>query len=157
MRDLRPEFFGGLEWYENLSPPSGEPSAWRMAKGAEPNIWADILNASLAFAVEHDFVEVYRQRFGGISPKDLQHEHARREGRTCVFPIWEVANELLVARYLERVFGWRFDQHEPAGRGSRKGDWQFVTLQGRIVFIEVKSVREPEFIGRVFTVNFTPK
>lgn len=157
VQDLRPLFFGRLDWYESLLPPSNKPSAWWIAKEADPNVWVDILNAALTFAVEHGLADVYRRRFAGISPQDLRHERAQREGRTCSFPIWEIANELLVARYLERVFGWRFDQHEPTGRRDRKGDWQFVTARGRVVFIEVKSVREPEITGGVFSANFTPK
>ncbi len=157
LQNLRPQFFSGLEWYEGLSAPAGEPSAWWVAKDGDPNVWVDILNAALAFAIEHDLAEVYRRRFAGISPQDLHHERAQREGRTCSFPIWEIANELLVARYLERVFTWRFDQHEPPGRQDRKGDWQFVTPSGEVVFIEVKSIREPEITGGVFSANFTPK
>jgi hypothetical protein len=157
MRDLRPTFFGGTEWYERLDAPTGQPSAWWVAKDVEPNLWMDILNAALTFAVAHDLVDHYRTKFGGIAPRDLDHDRARREGRTCAAPIFEIANELLVARYLERVFGWRVTSHEPAGRASHFGDWQFLTPRGRNVFVEVKTVREPEGATGVFCANYAPR
>ncbi len=150
MRDLRADFFSGLDWYETLTAPTSgrEKTAWYVAKGLEPWWFVQALNAALAFAVEHELVDVYRQRFAGIRPQEL---------RTVVFPIWEIANELLAARYVERVFGWRFDQHEPVGRGTRRGDWQFVAPSGRTVFVEVKSIREAELGGGVYSLDFTPR
>jgi len=155
--DLRPTFFGGCEWYETLSLPAEVPTAWWVAKDTEPNIWVGVLNAALAFAVEHDLTDIYARRFAGISPQELRHDRAQRKGRTCSFPIWEIANELLVARYLERVLNWKFDQHEPRGRGERRGDWEFITPAGQAVFTEVKSIREVEGPTGVFSANFTPK
>ncbi len=156
MRDLRPAFFGGFAWYDGLSPQDDEPTAWWVAKGTDPNPWVDSLNAALAFAVDHGLVDHYRTKFGGISPPDLDHKRAKREGRTCATPIFEIANELLVARYLERVFRWRFTAHEPPGRKTHVGDWQFVTPRGRAVFVEVKTVREPEGATGVFSASFAP-
>src|SRR5690242_16320263 len=159
MPDLRPLFFAGFAWYDGLAPPVGEPSAWWVAKSAgpeDPNPWVDTLNAALAFAVEHDLVDQYRARFGGISSGDLHPERARREGRNCATPIFEIANELLVARYLERVFEWRYTAREPPGHKAHVGDWQFATPRGRAVFVEVKTVRERERPSGVFSANFAP-
>jgi hypothetical protein len=157
LEDLRPGFFAGHRWYEELEPVPHKPSAWMFAKGADPNVWVDHLNAGLTFAVEHGLAGEYRARFGGISLRDLDHDRAHREHRTCVSPILEIANELLVARYLERVHGWLFRAHEPQGRRGRKGDWQFTTPRGREVFVEVATVREPQLSTGVFNANFSPR
>lgn len=143
--DLREVLFGGLPWYEALR--ESDPStwgAWRTAKATEPAYWIPLLNAGFAFAVEHDLVDCYRIKFGGISLGDLRVDKAERERRTSTFPIWEIANELIVARYLEKVLEWKFLKHEPEGRGSRRGDWEFVTPSRRHVFVEVKSLQEAE-------------
>jgi hypothetical protein len=143
--DLREVLFGGLVWYEALS--EAETStwgAWRTAKGTEAACWIPLLNAGFAFAAEHDLVDRYRIKFAGISLGDLRLDKAERERRVSTFPIWEIANELIVARYLEKVLEWTFREHEPEGRGSRRGDWEFVTRSGRHVFVEVKSLQEAE-------------
>jgi hypothetical protein len=62
------------------------------------------------------------------------------------FPVWEIANELVVARYLERVLGWQYVRHEPPGRHDHRGDWEF-TSASRQVFVEVKSLRELMYLG----------
>ena len=146
--DLRSLVFGGLSWYDALdeSNPSTWP-AWRVAKSNEQAWWAALLNSAFAFAQDHSLVETYRAKFGGISLSELRLEKADREARTSTFPIWQIANELIVARYLERVLGWRYESHEPPGRALRRGDWQFRTSNGRRVFVEVKSLRERERLG----------
>ena len=146
--DLRSLLFGGLSWYDALheSHHSTWP-AWRIAKSNEPAWWTALLNSAFAFAQDHSLVETYRARFSGISLSELRLEKADRESRTSTFPIWRIANELVVARYLERVLGWRYECHEPPGRALRRGDWQFLTPSGRLVFVEVKSLRERERLG----------
>ncbi len=146
--DLRSLLFGGLAWYEALD--EGDDATWptwRIAKSHEPAWWKALLNSAFGFAQDHTLVERYRARFSGISRSELRLEKAQRESRTSTFPIWEVANELVVARYLERVLGWRYESHEPPGRGLRRGDWQFLTPSDQRVFVEVKSLREPERHG----------
>lgn len=148
----RPGFFGECA----LGVLRGWRCAWYLAKLNEPRPYIGLLNAALAFAVEHGLTDVYRTRFGGISSGDISPGRAKAEGRGVDFPIQEIANELLVARYLERVFGWRLVEHEPRGDKDRRGDWQFLTPRGRAVFVEVKSLAEPEWQG-VFTPNFSPR
>ncbi|MBY0491038.1 MAG: hypothetical protein K2R93_14440 [Gemmatimonadaceae bacterium] len=74
----------------------------------------------------------------------MTHARAKREQRGSTDPIWDIANELIVAAYLERLVGWTYLAHEPPGRGSHKGEWAFRTLSGRTVFVEVKSLHESE-------------
>jgi hypothetical protein len=141
--DLRPAFFAGLRWYDELAEPKDdEISAWRVAKWTDSAWWIDLLNAGLSFARVHGLESRFRASFASIRPQDLLHQRAQAEGRSVSFPIWEIANELIVAGYLERVCGWDLIQHEPAGHGARLGDWQFRSQSGRQVFVEVKSLAE---------------
>lgn len=147
MDDLRARYFGGLDWYERLSEPRGpedEPTAWYVAKSAEDAWYVRLLNAALAYADERGVSERYRTLFAGINPGDLTRERARADNRSVSFPIWEIANELIVALYLDRVLGWRFVEHAPCGRHQYRGDWAFDAPSGRRVFVEVKSLKEVE-------------
>lgn len=152
--DLRPSYFGGLDWYEGLREPRSkqdEPTAWYCAKDAVDDWYVLQLNAGLAFADEHGLHERYRKLFAGIRPPDLLPTRAKAERRTVSFPIWEIANELIVGRYLERVIGWQYREHEPRGRQQHRGDWEFESPRGRRVFVEVKSLQEPDgYPGGVF-------
>jgi hypothetical protein len=65
--------------------------------------------------------------------------------------VWEIANELVVALYLERALGWSFVAYEPPGHMGRLGDWEFLSLSGETVFVEVKSVMEPALPEGAFT------
>lgn len=143
-KDLRPVMFAGADWYELLSPTAPEPTAWYLARAPENEWWVQLLSAAFEFAVEHDLVEHYRKRFAGIRAVELTPARAFVEGRQVGFPIWAIANELVVARYLERVLGWTYLAMEPNGRGARRGDWLFRAPSGREVFVEVKSVAEPD-------------
>ena len=145
MTDLRPRFFDGFDWYERLRPPKGsESTAWWLAKGpANDDMWVKLLHTALSFAQRHELVSAYRARFGGLHFDDLSLPRAKSEARTQTFPIWEIANELVVGCYLERVFEWQLTHHQPAGKGKKKGEWQFRTRTGRSVFVEVKSLSEP--------------
>ncbi len=144
MHDLRSHFFGQAEWYDGLQVPGdNEVSAWRVAKWQEKAWWIDLLNAALHFARRNGLAQTYRQRFAGVRSADLLEARARAERRTVPFPIWEIANELVVAAYLADVLGWRLVEHEPLGSGMRRGDWLFETPSGQEVFVEVKSLTEP--------------
>lgn len=103
-----------------------------------------MLSAAAAFARDHDLVDVYRARFRGIEPQDLLPERAAAKRRTISSPIWVIAHELVVARFLERVLGWTYVCHEPVGHQGRRGDWEFRTSSDRRVFVEVKTLEEPE-------------
>jgi hypothetical protein len=72
------------------------------------------------------------------------------ENRSSVSPIWEVVNELVVGFLLERAVGWEFLQHEPAGHRKRVGEWEFRSPSGRVVFVEVKTLVEPDRYPPVF-------
>lgn len=153
--DLRPHFFAGADWYESLAPPEDEqPSAWYLAK-EPPEYWGPkALSAGLAFALEHGLESVYRARFAGIRPADLLPSRARAEGRSVCFPMEEIANELIVARYLERSCNWRFLRHEPPGRGTHVGEWEFDAPGCGRTFVEVKSIAEVPLPPRVGSMPF---
>jgi hypothetical protein len=141
--DLRPAYFGGLNWYETLAAPAGdEVSAWRVAKSQDAAWRIDLLNAGLSFASSHGLQVQIKSKFARIRAQDLLPEPARAEMRLVSFPIWEVANEVIVAAYLERVLQWELCEYEPVGRGAHLGDWTFRTRSGRYVFVEVKSLAE---------------
>src|SRR5262249_34233219 len=133
-------------WYAELRAkgPRNLWPAWRVTRSREPAWWKGALEVAGRFAIEHDLLDVYRSRFAGIPLNDLTTDRANREFRMSTSPIWEIANELIVARYLERVLRWRYTAHEPPGDKDRRGDWQFETPSGRPVFVEVKSVQEVE-------------
>lgn len=120
-------------------------SAWYLAKGDENDWGAQLLNAALHWADLHGLSEHYRTRFEGITPVDVQPQRAEAENRLPSFPIWQIANELVVGCYLERVVGWTYGRHEPDGRQGHRGEWQFTTPSGRDVFVEVKSMSEPDW------------
>ncbi|MBK8246662.1 MAG: hypothetical protein IPK85_04590 [Gemmatimonadetes bacterium] len=144
--DRRAQWFQDLPWYRALEEPGhGEASAWYLAKMAEHRAQHDLLNTALAYAEAHDLQRPFLSRFGGIALRDLSPAKARAELRSVTAPIWNVADELLVASFLERVLHWEFDHHEPRGHRDYKGDWQFRTPDGQVVFVEVKSVSEPEY------------
>jgi hypothetical protein len=144
--DLRPLLFTGAAWYEGLEEPArGRPSAWYLAKAPleAARIHAQVLSRAAAFLVEHDLVEAYRRRFAGIRPVDIAEAHARAESQSVTTPVLVIANEFIVARYLERVLGWQYIEHEPAGRSTHRGEWLFRMPGGRDVFVEVKTFAEP--------------
>lgn len=127
MRDLRPLLFEGAEWYDQLSGPTdGVPSVWFVAKAT--GWWGgDVLSACAAFAREHDLLDDFRLKFRGIEPQELLPERAVAKRRSVSSPIWVIAHELVVARYLERVLGWSLVRYEPAGHQGRRGDWHLLT------------------------------
>ncbi len=142
-------FFGGFKWYDCLDEPAAdEPSAWGVVKGDPSELYARLLNAALGFARSHGLSATYRPRFGGLRSGDLTLNHAKRAGQTPSFPVWTIANELLAARYLERVLGWQLRKHEPGGRDTHRGEWEFNARHGGRVFVEVKSMREPLHVDR---------
>lgn len=146
--DYRPLLFGGAVWYEALQEPAQDsdvPSAWGMAKLPDGEWWVQLFSAAAQFAVDHGLVDHYRTKFRGIPPAEIGAAKAAAEYRSVSAPIWEITNELVVARYLERVHSWRFVAHEPPGRQSYRGDWEFVTPTGRPVFVEVKSILQPDW------------
>lgn len=118
-------------------------AVWRIARSDEPAWWVHSLTAAADFARQHGLLDYYRTKFRGISASDMRVEKARAAGRESTFPIWEIANELVVARYLERAMHWTLEEHEPSGYKSHHGDWQFLSPSGRQVFVEVKSLAEP--------------
>ncbi len=137
--------FDGLDWYQSLpAPENGGSYVWYVVKGPLDDLWARLLNAALRFAADHDLIEVYRKKFAGVSLSDFQPSRAKKERRSQAFPIWRIANELLVARYLERVLNWKFTTHEPKGAADFVGDWQFAAPSGKAVFVEVESPGEPD-------------
>jgi hypothetical protein len=143
MTDLRPLLFDGLPWYNSLEEPSaGVESAWYTIKGYIS--WGGpLLSVAAGYAREKGLLATYRERFRQIAPHDLTPAAARSAGRKVTDPIWSIANELIVACYLERVLRWRFVAHDPPGRDNRVGDWLFDAPSGRRVFVEVKSPDEP--------------
>lgn len=143
MSDLRPLLFRGLPNFDTLrSPQRDVRPAWCITKSRRPGWWIGALSAASAFAQEHDLLTVYRAKLAAIPLSRLSVAKSAVRSGSSTFPIWEIANELLVARILEHGLGWHFESYEPGGRGDRKGDWQFRTHSGRIVFVEVKSVAE---------------
>lgn len=149
LSDLRKDFFAGAAWYDSLEPPSSDAefSAWHLAKGDAMNVHPAILNVGLSFAAAHGLSSYFRKQFASLRPTEFLESRATVENRTVTFPIWEVGNELVVAAYLERVLGWTYLVHAPAGRPPKKGDWLFRSPSGKETFVEVKSVSEPMWRG----------
>jgi hypothetical protein len=142
--DLREQLFGAATWYEDLEESTeGLWVLWRVTKSSEPAWWKDVLEVAAAFAADHGLLEGYRSRFASIPLRDLTESVAKTEARSAVSPIWEIANELIVARYLEGLLGWTYEQHEPPGHRGRRGDWLFLSPTGRRTFVEVKTLVEP--------------
>lgn len=146
-KDIRYRMFSGIPWFDNLRKPQSldEESAWYLLKDRDPEWYVCLLKVALRYAEERDVWSHYQARFQKISAKEFLPARIAADNRTAAFPIWEIASELVVAAYLEHVLGWRLKAHEPSGRGNAKGDWEFTTRTGRIVFVEVKTVREPPF------------
>lgn len=148
--DLRPLLFSASAWYEALSTSGSLEEAdsnwpaWRVTVSNEEAWWYQLLNVAAAFARDHHLLDRYQKKFAGISLNELSRETARIRGRSELFPVWEITNELIVGRYLERVVGWQYCSHEPKGRQQHRGDWEFTDLSGKQVFVEVKSLAEPE-------------
>jgi hypothetical protein len=149
LNDYRPALFGGASWYESLQPPaSQEYSTWYLTKAPlDRTFRAQMFNAGATFLDDHNLLDHYRKRFAGINAVDLRPDRAAKESRTVDSPITDIAHEFIIARYLERVLGWTFLEHEPPGRQRHRGEWLFRTPSGRAVFVEVKSISEPEFEG----------
>ena len=146
--DLRLLLFEDCAWYRDLDQDTKDLwVAWRITKSDEPAWWRELLIVAAAFARDHDLLSEYRRRFAGISAQALSDTAGKTLNRSSVSPIWEIANELIVGRYLEKVLGWIFRAHEPEGYRGRKGEWQFESPSGREVFVEVKSLVEREFGG----------
>lgn len=144
-RDLRSLYFARAAWYDGLTADATDTwAAWRVLKSSEPAWWVNLLNVAFAFAEEHNLRDHYQRKLRGISLTELSASKADREFRGVLFPVWEIVNELIVARYLERVLGWTLLEHEPVGRGTRRGDWEFRARSRRRVFVEVKSIAEPD-------------
>lgn len=143
--DLRPLLFEGAAWFSQLECPEyyDEPSAWYLTKGDSSGWGGDILSAGAQFALDHNLVDVYRKRFAGINASDLLQVRAKAERRSVSSPIWIIANELIIGRYLEKVLKWTFERHEPPGNKAHRGEWQFRMLDGKSVFVEVKTAMEP--------------
>lgn len=120
-------------------------TAWYLAKGDENDWSVKLMNIALQWADSHGLADVYRTRFAGVPPVDVQPQRAEAEHRLPTFPLWQIANELVVGCYLERVLGWTYEQHEPLGRQRHRGEWQFTTPSGRTVFVEVKSLKEADW------------
>jgi hypothetical protein len=146
-KDIRHRMFSGSPWFDALRKPRSveEESAWYLLKDRAPEWNVCLLKAALRYAERRGVWEHYRNRFEKISAKQFLPARVAADNRSVTFPIWEIASELVVGAYLEHVLGWRFRCHEPPGRGTAKGDWEFETRNNRIVFVEVKTVREPPF------------
>lgn len=114
-----------------------------MVRDPDPEWYVKFLNITFAHCDSLGLREVYRARFAAIKPSDVWIKGTPAWFRDGCLPIWEVANELVVAAYIARVLGWRFCKHEPAGRGLRKGDWEFAVPDDKRVFVEVKTLEEP--------------
>jgi len=146
--DLRPLLFQDAAWFADLQETTPDRwVVWRVTTSLEPAWWKELLNAAASFARDHSLLDVYRRRFAGIPDGDLRDSAASLHRRPATAPIWEIANELIVGAYLERALKWTFREHEPDGFRRRVGDWGYVAPSGRDVFVEVKSVLEPEIVG----------
>ncbi|MCU0649685.1 MAG: hypothetical protein MUF00_16970 [Gemmatimonadaceae bacterium] len=147
--DLRPLLFDGAPWYASLKAGHADTfGLWRVTKSPEEAYWAHLLSLAASFAQRHGLLEPYRIRIAGIPLQALTHSSAQREHRASTDQLWDVTNELIVAAYLERLLGWTYLQHEPQGRASHRGEWEFRTPSGRVVFVEVKSLHESEEVPR---------
>lgn len=150
MRDLRPQLFSGMCWYDSLEPPlAGERSAWFQFKApmdadevftCRPS--RELLNDVLQYTQLRCVWEHYDQRLHGVSAKSLTPEEADSQGKSVTAPLWEVLNEPFAALFLERVLGWSYIEHEPPGKDRRRGDWMMATESGDTVFVEVKTTSE---------------
>lgn len=146
--DLRPLLFCKASWFDGLEESTPDYWVlWRITKSDSPAWWRELLIGAAAFARDHGLLPVYQRRFAGIPARALSDSAGRAENRSSVAPIWEIANELVAGLYLERALGWTLSEYEPNGHMGRVGDWQFITPTGRTVFVEVKSVLEPERFG----------
>lgn len=144
LTDARPLLFSGLDWYEELEEPQDDiPSAWFRTKGHLT--WAgQLLSVAAEFASSHGLLDAYRTRLAGIDRADLTVARAKAFSRAVSSPIWVIVHELIVACFLERVLGWQYLSHEPSGNKKTRGDWEFATAGGEVVFVEVKTAEEPE-------------
>jgi hypothetical protein len=141
--DYRRALFEGAHWYGTLAEDTPDHWVlWRVSRSSEPAWWNDVLEAAAAFADDHGLLELYKARVSSIPLRDLRQSVADSEARSAVAPIWDIVNELIVARYLEKVLRWKYESHEPNGHRTRKGDWAFVSPAGRRMFVEVKSLTE---------------
>lgn len=143
-----------------MQPVGNEFSAWYAAKSDVPASWGELLSVAGQFAIDHGLLQLYQTRFAGISLAELQPRRAEVSGRSASAPIWEIANELIVGRYLERVLGWSFTGFEPPGRLAHRGEWQFQTAGGDEVFVEVKTVNQreiPASTGAYSRADYRPK
>lgn len=137
--------FGETEWFESLDESTADYWVlWRVAKSDTPAWWRELLIAAAAFARDHELLPAYQKLFAGIPPRALSDSAGERENRSAVAPIWEIASELTAGLYLERALGWTLSRYEPNGHMRRVGDWEFATPTGRTVFVEVKTVLEPD-------------
>lgn len=152
MEDLREEFLLNAPWYSALEQPiKGSQSAWYFAKGPADRAQIALVNHALAFAKHNALDGHYKALLAGISPSAPTPERARSEGRGVCFPLFEVLNELIVATLLCGALGWRCAGHEPLGHRAKRGDWEFALASGKHVFVEVKSLSEPDYGDGVFT------
>lgn len=159
---LRHRFFSGLQWYEALEKPNDPKvsSAWYLAKRPDSTWPVALLEHALDYARHHSLEDTYRRRFADISEKSLTHERAQAEGRRVTDPIWQIAVELVAARFLDRVCHWKLLRHEPQGDKECVGDWEFATPHQQSVFVEVKYLQEPETIPTTTMVakpDYRPK
>jgi hypothetical protein len=146
--DLRHLLFEDAAWFSALTQHTPDMWVlWRVTKTQEQAWWRELLIAAAAFARDHDLLIRYKKAFAGIRSGDLSDSAGDRDHRSPVNPIWEIAYELIVGLFLEHGLGWRYLGHEPRGHRSHVGDWAFEAPSGRSVFVEVKSVLEPEMRG----------
>ncbi len=145
--DLRAQMFNGLPWFHALTRPPAPriTSAWYVAKDQDAEWNVCLLEAALQYAKNRGLWSTYRRRFEGIGVGDVSLARANAENREADFVIWEIAAELVAAAYLEHVLRWTFCRHEPPGDRKRLGDWEFETPDGKLVFVEVKTLCEPQW------------
>jgi hypothetical protein len=160
LSDLRPLLFGGLKTFDQLT--ASDPQlwpVWRITRCDEPAWWVGLLSAAAAFAEDHGLLSVYRAKLDAIPIAELRVAKGDAERRSSTFPVWEIVNELIVARLLERALGWTYSVHEPRGRGGHRGDWEFHLPTGGTVFVEVKSLSEPDRVssGVYSRPSFAPR
>lgn len=101
--DLRPLLFDGLPTFDELRETNINLwPAWRITRCDEPAWWIGALSASAAFARDHNLLQTYRAKLGSIPVSEFRVDKSEADGRSSTFPIWEIVNELLVARLVER-------------------------------------------------------
>ena len=145
--DLRPLLVEDAPGFGDLQEDTDDMwVAWRLTRSNERAWWRELLIAAASFARDHGLVSHYRRRFAGVAAREISDSAGKVHHRSAVAPIWEIANELVVGVYLERVLGWTLELHEPEGFRGRRGEWQFATPRGRPVFVEVKSLIESEIV-----------